>query len=77
MDMDFWNLKIIRRLSEDYRDAECAIEKLDDTDLNGRRIPLVEDRRSGRGGRGQSGSSSSRRNHPLFLFYRLKNNKMT
>ncbi|KAL9891930.1 serine-arginine protein 55-like isoform X1 [Glossina fuscipes] len=44
-------------------DMKTAIEKLDDTDLNGRRIRLVEDRRSGRGGRGgrgQSGSSSSR-----------------
>ncbi|XP_037884570.1 serine-arginine protein 55-like isoform X4 [Glossina fuscipes] len=44
-------------------DMKTAIEKLDDTDLNGRRIRLVGDRRSGRGGRGgrgQSGSSSSR-----------------
>lgn len=28
---------------------KTAIEKLDDTDLNGRRIRLIEDRRGGRG----------------------------
>lgn len=28
---------------------KTAIEKLDDTELNGRRIRLIEDRRSGRG----------------------------
>jgi splicing factor, arginine/serine-rich 4/5/6 len=38
-----------------------AIEKLDDTDLNGRRIRLVEDkRRNGGSGRRRSRSSSSR-----------------
>lgn len=47
-------------------DMKTAIEKLDDTELNGRRIRLVEDRRrnggngSSRGGRGRSRSSSSR-----------------
>lgn len=43
-------------------DLKNAIEKLDDTELSGRRIRLVEDRRagSGRGGRGRSRSSSSR-----------------
>ncbi|XP_055848600.1 serine-arginine protein 55 isoform X6 [Episyrphus balteatus] len=42
-------------------DMKTAIEKLDDTDLNGRRVRLVEDRRGGRsGGRGRSRSSSSR-----------------
>ncbi|XP_067619635.1 serine-arginine protein 55 [Eurosta solidaginis] len=42
-------------------DMKAAIEKLDDTDLNGRRLRLVEDRRGGRGGgRGRSRSSSSR-----------------
>lgn len=30
-------------------DMKTAIEKLDDTELNGRRIRLIEDRRSGRG----------------------------
>ncbi|KAK4872236.1 hypothetical protein RN001_016360 [Aquatica leii] len=40
-----------------YSDMKNAIEKLDDTELNGRRIRLVEDRR--RGGR-RSHSSSSR-----------------
>lgn len=34
-------------------DMKTAIEKLDDTELNGRRVRLVEDRRgSGRGGGG-------------------------
>lgn len=28
---------------------KTAIEKLDDTELNGRRIRLIEDRRGGRG----------------------------
>lgn len=43
-------------------DMKTAIEKLDDTELNGRRIRLVEDkRRNGGGGRrGRSRSSSSR-----------------
>lgn len=47
-------------------DMKIAIEKLDDTELNGRRIRLIEDRRGGRGGggggggRGRSRSSSSR-----------------
>ncbi|XP_055315616.1 serine-arginine protein 55 isoform X2 [Sitodiplosis mosellana] len=39
-------------------DMKTAIEKLDDTELNGRRIRLVEDRRGGRSGRGRSRSSS-------------------
>lgn len=43
-------------------DMKTAIEKLDDTELNGRRVRLVEDRRgrSGRGGRSRSSSRSSR-----------------
>lgn len=42
-------------------DMKTAIEKLDDTELNGRRIRLVEDRRGGRGrGRSRSSSRSSR-----------------
>lgn len=45
-------------------DMKTAIEKLDDTELNGRRIRLVEDKRrnggSGGGRRGRSRSSSSR-----------------
>lgn len=44
-------------------DMKTAIEKLDDTELNGRRIRLVEDRRGGRsggGGRGGRSRSSSR-----------------
>lgn len=47
-------------------DMKNAIEKLDDTELNGRRVRLIEDRRGGRagassgGGRGRSRSSSSR-----------------
>jgi len=43
-------------------DMKTAIEKLDDTELNGRRIRLIEDRRSGRGrgGRSRSSSRSSR-----------------
>lgn len=31
-------------------DMKTAIEKLDDTELNGRRVRLIEDRRGGRGG---------------------------
>lgn len=43
-------------------DMKTAIDKLDDTELNGRRIRLVEDRgsRNGRNGRARSRSSSSR-----------------
>ena len=42
-------------------DMKTAIEKLDDTELNGRRIRLVEDRRrNGGSGRGRSSSSRSR-----------------
>lgn len=42
-------------------DMRTAIEKLDDTDLSGRRIRLVEDkRRNGGGSRRRSRSSSSR-----------------
>ncbi|XP_019880352.1 serine-arginine protein 55 [Aethina tumida] len=43
-----------------YSDMKNAIEKLDDTDLNGRHIHLREDRRGGRGGARRSRSSSSR-----------------
>lgn len=32
-------------------DMKTAIEKLDDTELNGRRVRLVEDRRGGRSGK--------------------------
>lgn len=39
-------------------DMRRAIEKLDDTELNGRRIRLIEDRRNSRGGRGRSRSHS-------------------
>lgn len=43
------------------KDMKTAIEKLDDTELNGRRIRLVEDtRRNGRRGRSRSSSSRSR-----------------
>lgn len=43
------------------KDMKTAIEKLDDTELNGRRIRLVEDvRRNGRRGRSRSSSTSSR-----------------
>ncbi|KAG5674545.1 hypothetical protein PVAND_004505 [Polypedilum vanderplanki] len=43
------------------KDMKTAIEKLDDTELNGRRIRLVEDtRRNGRGRGGARSSSSSR-----------------
>jgi len=41
-------------------DMKTAIEKLDDTELNGRRIRLIEDRRGGRAGRGGRSRSSSR-----------------
>lgn len=42
-------------------DMRHAIEKLDNTELGGRRIRLIEDRRSGRGGReGRSRSRGSR-----------------
>lgn len=43
-----------------YSDMKNAIEKLDDTELNGRRIRLVEDRRSRGGRRSHSSSSRSR-----------------
>ena len=45
-----------------YSDMKNALDKLDDTELNGRRIRLVEDRRRGGGGGGgrRSRSSSSR-----------------
>lgn len=42
-----------------YSDMESALEKLDDTELNGRRIRLIEDRRRG-GRRSRSSSSRSR-----------------
>lgn len=41
-------------------DMRTAIEKLDDTELNGRRVRLVEDRRGNRRGRSRSSSSRSR-----------------
>lgn len=44
-----------------YSDLKNAIEKLDDTDLNGRRIKLVEDKRKGSGSRRRSASSSRSR----------------
>lgn len=57
---------------------KTAIEKLDDTELNGRRIRLVEDtRRNGRRGRSRSSttsrsrSRSRRRSRYLNLFYVL------
>lgn len=45
-----------------YSDLKAAVEKLDDTELNGRRIRLVEDRGRGRsgGGGGRRSKSSSR-----------------
>jgi len=42
-----------------YSDMKNAIDKLDDTELNGRRIRLIEDRRRG-GRRSRSSSSRSR-----------------
>lgn len=41
------------------KDMKTAIEKLDDTELNGRRIRLVEDTRRNGGRRGRSRSSST------------------
>lgn len=43
-----------------YSDMKNAIEKLDDTELNGRRIRLVEDKSSGKRRRSASYSSHSR-----------------
>jgi len=44
------------------KDMKTAIEKLDDTELNGRRIRLVEDtRRNGRRGRSRSSTTSRSR----------------
>ncbi|KAF5308711.1 hypothetical protein FQR65_LT06072 [Abscondita terminalis] len=43
-----------------YSDMKNALEKLDDTELNGRRIRLIEDRRRRGGGDRRSRSSSSR-----------------
>lgn len=46
------------------KDMKTAIEKLDDTELNGRRIRLVEDtRRNGRRARSRSSSTSRSRSH--------------
>lgn len=45
-------------------DMKTAIEKLDDTELNGRRVRLVEDRRGGR-----SGTLSTFTIHLFFLHY--------
>jgi len=42
-----------------HSDMKNAIEKLDDTELNGRRVKLVEDRRQGGGGRNGRRSRSS------------------
>jgi len=44
-----------------YSDLKTAIEKLDNTDLNGRRIKLVEDKDARRGSRRRSRSRSSSR----------------
>ena len=45
----------------DRRGMEYALDKLDDTDLDGRRIRLIEENRSsGGGGRGRSRSRSPR-----------------
>jgi len=46
-----------------YSDLKTALDKLDDTELNGRRIRLLEDRSSsrGRGGGRRSRSPSSSR----------------
>lgn len=44
-----------------YSDLKTAIEKLDGTDLNGRRIKLVEDKDVRRGSRRRSRSRSSSR----------------
>ncbi|OXU25125.1 hypothetical protein TSAR_009538 [Trichomalopsis sarcophagae] len=43
-----------------YSDLKNAIEKLDDTELNGRRIRLIEDKRRGRRSRSSSSRSRSR-----------------
>ena len=43
-----------------YSDMKAALDKLDDTDLNGRRVRLVEDRGRGRGSRKSRSSSRSR-----------------
>ncbi|XP_015127389.2 serine-arginine protein 55 isoform X2 [Diachasma alloeum] len=43
-----------------YSDLKNAIDKLDDTELNGRRIRLVEDKRRGRRSRSSSSRSRSR-----------------
>lgn len=43
-----------------YQDMRNAIDKLDDTDLNGRRIRLVEDTRRRRRSRSSSSRSRSR-----------------
>uniref|UniRef100_A0A8D8U7V4 Serine/arginine-rich splicing factor 4 n=1 Tax=Cacopsylla melanoneura TaxID=428564 RepID=A0A8D8U7V4_9HEMI len=47
---------------ETYSDMKKALDKLDNAELNGRRIKLLEDRPRGgsKGGRGRSRSSSSR-----------------
>jgi len=42
-----------------YSDMKAAMDKLDDSDLNGRRIKLVEDRGRGRGKRSSSSRSRS------------------
>ncbi|XP_049804702.1 serine/arginine-rich splicing factor 5-like [Schistocerca nitens] len=43
-----------------YSDMRNALQKLDDTELNGRRIRLIEDTHSSRGRRSRSSSSRSR-----------------
>ncbi|XP_012284898.1 serine-arginine protein 55 isoform X7 [Orussus abietinus] len=43
-----------------YSDLKNAIDKLDDTELNGRRIRLIEDKRRGRRSRSSSSRSQSR-----------------
>jgi len=42
-----------------YSEMKSALEKLDDTELDGRRIRLIEDRRGGRSGERRRRSSSS------------------
>ncbi|KAK2727186.1 serine-arginine protein 55-like isoform X1 [Artemia franciscana] len=44
-----------------YRDMKNAIDKLDDTELNGRRIRLIEDKNGSRRSRSRSRSRSRRR----------------
>jgi hypothetical protein len=55
-----FSLRVVEFAS--LKDMKTAIEKLDDTELNGRRIRLVEDsRQKGRRGRSRSSSNSRSR----------------